>query len=63
MILEPLGHSLKGNDIDSTNELLYKVNELNKELNDEEFGVTTVEKNFVEGSIGPVRATAGIQLA
>ena len=51
MILESIGHSIGGNEIDSTGELLCKVGELNSQLDAEK----SVGKNFGEGSIVPER--------
>ena len=61
MILDPVGHSVGGNEIDSTGELLCKINELNSEANlvespveaDEKYGTTSLRENSRESVIGP----------
>ena len=50
LILEPLGRSIGGNDIESTGELLQKVVKLNNDLKDGREHIN-VEKNFGESPI------------
>ena len=58
MILESVGHSIDGNEIDSTSELLHEVNKLNlvsatENKHDGTCTTFTVEKKFGESSIAP----------